>query len=82
MRSMRVLFRRLTQGQPPATMTVARNASRSAPAADAAPAASAAPPDAAVQPEPVDAQAVARRVYELMRQELAVEADRRGSRRW
>lgn len=84
MLDLRAITQRLTQGQPAADMVVAQRGGASGPEAEAAPgppasesASAAAGPTAPA----VDPKAVAQRVYELMRQELAVERDRRGRRR-
>lgn len=73
-----VLFRQLTQGQPPADMTLlrARQPGQGATDAGTAPTPSAAPvpPEA---PASVDAGQVAERVYELMRKDLRIQNERR-----
>jgi hypothetical protein len=77
-----VVVQKLTQGRPPAEMALAQ-----APATAAAPAAAAGPTMAlsgpaeaagAGGPAPVDAEALARRVYALAQQELRVESVRSG----
>lgn len=75
--------RRLTQGQPPAEMTLAiqrQGAAAGAPPRGAAPASPV--PAAASSGSAPDPRAVARRVYDLMCQELAVHRDRCGPRQW
>ena len=81
MLDLRAMTQRLTQGQPAADMVVAQRGGPSSPEAETAPGppASEAASEAAAPAVPsVDPKAVAQRVYELMRQELAVERDRRG----
>ncbi len=73
-----VLFRQLTQGQPPADMTLlhAPQPGQGAAEASAAPGPSAAPvpPEASAS---VDARMIAERVYELMRKDLRIQNERR-----
>ena len=73
-----ILFKQLTQGRPPATMTLAISGPVSLePAIQGAKSnleAGEPPPPA------VDAQAIAHHVYELLRQELTAMCDRRGER--
>lgn len=84
MLDLRILRRKLTQGQPPAAMILPLQRARpmTAPqgqqgetSASAAPATELVPPVGFIDPEEL-----ARRVYDLMRQELAVERERRGWR--
>ncbi|MCW5851054.1 MAG: hypothetical protein KIT87_13345 [Anaerolineae bacterium] len=81
MLDLRAMTQRLTQGQPAADMVVAQRGGANGAEAEAVPDApaseSASAADAPAAPS-VDPKAVAQRVYELMRQELAVERDRRG----
>ena len=75
MLDLHIIAHKLTQGQPEAVMRVA---AANPPHADIAPTAPLPQPEAASpSPPPVDAQAVARRVYALMRRELTLEHDRR-----
>lgn len=75
-----IWIRKVTQGQPPAEMSLPAATSAQPPSITApstAPqqtGATASPPAEA----PVDIQALAARVYELMRQDLVVERERRG----
>ncbi len=78
-----VQTRRLTQGQPLAEMTLAvqrQGVAAGAPPQQAGPASAA--PAAASSGSAPDPRAVARRVYDLMRQELAMHRDRCGPRQW
>lgn len=85
MLNLRAITQRLTQGQPAADRVLAQRGGASG--EDTTPPAGSPPSEAAGAAAPaagapgVDAQAVARRVYELMRQDLTVERDRRGRRR-
>jgi hypothetical protein len=87
MLNLTVETRKVTQGQPAADRTVAVQRQDTPPA----PAARSEGPSSsqALEPDPVitapgntaiDVQEVAHRVYELMRQELLIERDRRGRR--
>jgi hypothetical protein len=82
MLDLNTLIRKLTQGQPSARMDLVvpglEEATASSPASNpSAPAATASA--AAAGPPDLAAEAIARRVYDLMRQELAVERARRGA---
>lgn len=73
-----ILAKQLTQGRPPAVMTLAISEPMSlAPATQGVGSII-----EAGEPSPVavDAQAIAHRVYELLRQELTAICDRRGGR--
>lgn len=70
--------RKLTQGQPPAAMTLLAPPRGHPAAAGAATPPRPAAPGAA--PPPGDPETLARRVYELMRQELTTDHERRGRR--
>lgn len=74
-----IFRRKLTQGQPQARMTLAIQRAEPTPSAPTQqltpPPAEPAPSGAAINPYDL-----ARRVYDLMRQELTVERNRRGSR--
>ena len=74
----------LTQGRPPATMTVATASATTGAEVSAAGAVEfvTAPVDPTPATGDVDVYAVARRVYELMLQELRIERDRRGGQSW
>lgn len=76
--------RKLTQGQPPAVMVLPIQRVRSTTTAE--PRAEEGGAEfqlsaALAPPAPVDPHEIARRVYDLMRQELALERERRGWRR-
>ncbi len=70
--------RKLTQGQPPATMVLPIQRVRSTSAAEPGAAEGGAELQPAPATPPIDPHEIARRVYDLMRQELAMERERRG----
>ena len=74
-----IVTRKLTQGQPPAEMEprVQRQESTAPEAAASGPATPAASPAAKAR---IDPHAVAERVYELMRRDMAIARDRCGQR--
>jgi hypothetical protein len=75
-----VMVRQLTQGQAPAELTVlhaAPHAGGAAPEAPAQDAPARAAPAAGATPGGVDPRLVADRVYELMRQDVLVQNERR-----
>lgn len=72
--------RQLTQGQPPAERILATPSVARAEVADESPAATAPPDTPAASPAP-DIEALTRRVYDLMREDLAVHRERSHRRR-
>ena len=79
MLDLRVTTGRLTQGRPPAEMTFSVQRASSPERSEPAPRARITPET--TKPPTVDPYAIAGRVYELLRQDLAVFRDRRGPRR-
>jgi len=75
-----VRSQKLGQGRASAEMTLAAPHPADAPYAPGAPASAPAPAEAAAEPSRVDARLVAREVYRLLRQELALRQQRRGGR--
>lgn len=75
-----IFSRKLTQGRPPAEMTLAIQRQAESSSTPPQPAGPPAPATSTPLAATVDPEIIARRVYDLMRQELAVERERCG--RW
>jgi hypothetical protein len=74
-----VVIRKLTQGRPAAEMALSQApAAEVAPEAQPEPGAQASAPAGGASPASVDVEKLARRVYDLMQQDLLADSRRRG----